>query len=419
MNSNGSANHMTWWQEARLGLFIHWGLYSMLGGTWKEKTVRGYSEQIMFWARIKEKEYSKLSYKFYPKKFNAKEWVRSAKMAGMKYIVVTAKHHDGFCLFKSKLTNYNVVDSTPFKRDVLLELADACQKEGIKLCLYYSLVDWHWVGGAGIFSRYRDFPKYLEYIKGQLRELLTNYGPIGLMFFDGDWMPQWNSQISDEIETLCRSLQPELIINNRLKKRPINVLNHLLARWVFKSTLFGDYDTPEQFIPNNPPKRDWEVNMSMNKSFGYKESDTDWKSEALLIKNLSHIASKGGNYLLNVGPMGSGEFPQASVNRLKKINQWLGGNGESIYGTSRSTLLRQSWGWITEKPGNLYLHVADWPEQLLVVKGFDKRLKSAYFLADGNKNLLKFKNRGRDLHISVPAKSPDEAVAVISLLYSS
>lgn len=394
---------MAWWREARFGMFIHWGLYAIPAGVWKGESVQGIGEWIMHTAQIPVEEYEQLAMQFNPVRFNAKEWVQIAKEAGMKYIVITSKHHDGFSLFDSKLTDYDVVDGTPFKRDILKELSDECHKSGIRICWYHSILDWHhpdylprrkWdtrpAEGAG-------YNRYVDFLKGQLRELLTRYGKIGVLWFDGGWEHDPETHRAKEVVSMIKSLQPHIIINNRIR-------------------LPLDYDTPEQEIPaTGIPGRDWETCMTMNDTWGYKVNDQNWKSSEDLLRKLVEIASKGGNFLLNVGPTAEGLIPQPSVERLREMGRWLRSNGESIYGTHASPFRRLPWGRCTQKAGKLYLHVFDWPEGgRLIVPGLRNEVEGAFLLADPEEALLSVLRAGEEeVIIQLPGKPPDPVDTVI------
>lgn len=324
---------MAWWREAKFGMFIHWGLYSALGGEWKGRKAPFYSEWIMCVRNIPDREYSKTAKTFNPVEFDAREWARLAKGAGMKYIVITAKHHDGFSMYGTRLSGYNIVDATPFGRDPLAELADACRAEGLRFGVYYSQLDWHWAVAPWHFPVIPKFGEYVEFMKGQLEELLTGYGPICSLFFDGDWMPQWfvDPKLQREVEDFCRELQPDVIINNRIGARPVFCMIPALESLSMDTTA-GDYETPEQFILKKSPKRDWETNMTMNDTFGYNKFDNNWKSTRKLTKHLEDAVSLGGNFLLNVGPDGLGSIPPKSAARLREIGDWTRANKDRIWG---------------------------------------------------------------------------------------
>ncbi len=339
---------MQWWRDARFGLFIHWGLYSVLAGQWGNET--GYAEWIRDQAQIPVEEYDKLVSKFDPVKFNADEWVKMAKDAGMKYIVITSKHHDGFNLFDSKYTDFDVM-STPFHRDILKELADACHKQGMKICWYHSIMDWHhpdylprrtWEKNRS--TEGADFERYVKYLKNELKELLTNYGEIGVLWFDGEWESTWSDERGKELYNYVRSLQPNIIINNRVSSARSG-----LEGFTSEGGFAGDFGTPEQQVPaTGLPGVDWESCITMNDHWGYNKNDHNWKSAKELLQMLADIASKGGNFLLNIGPTAEGVFPPTSMERLKDIGKWMKVNGESIYGTQASPFTKLEWGRCTQ-----------------------------------------------------------------------
>lgn len=387
---------MKWWREAKFGMFIHWGLYAIPAGEWKGRKVPGIGEWIMHKAQIPVSEYEPLQKQFNPVRFDAREWVGIAKRAGMKYIVITSKHHDGFCLFDSKLTEYDIM-GTPFQRDVLKELAEECRKQGIRLCFYHSIMDWHHPQAKGA-----DFPKYVEHMKGQLQELLTNYGPIGVLWFDGEWIGEWNREQGRELEKYIRGLQPDLIVNNRVGKRQRGD---------------GDFGTPEQEIPaTGMPGMDWETCMTMNDTWGFKTDDHNWKSTDDILHKLIDIVSKGGNFLLNVGPTAEGVIPEPSVERLAAVGRWLETNGQSVYGTSASPFPRLAWGRATQKPGKLYLHVFQWPgDGKLVVPGFENKINAAYLLADSQRAALPVSRENGRIVVAVPERPIDPIDTVVVL----
>lgn len=325
---------MQWWRDATFGMFIHWGAYAVPAGEYQGKVVKGISEWIMHTANIPIPEYEGYVKQFNPQQFNAFEWVRIAKNAGVKYIVITSKHHDGFGLWDSKVTNYDIMDFSPFKRDILKELSDACKAEGVKLCFYHSIMDWH-QPDAESKKDYKhqntpnpDWAKYREtYLKPQLKELIEKYDPA-VLWFDGEWIPEWTEEQGKDLYNWLRSMKPDLIINNRVGKgrQGMQGMNAY-------ANAAGDFGTPEQEILEGTSEIDWESCMTMNDSWGYKRSDSNWKSSKMLIHNLIDIAAKGGNYLLNVGPDATGKIPQESVERLGEMGKWLKVNGEAIYGT--------------------------------------------------------------------------------------
>ncbi|HWA82222.1 MAG TPA: alpha-L-fucosidase, partial [Fimbriimonadaceae bacterium] len=408
---------MKWWREARLGMFIHWGLYSIPAGTWDGKT--NYAEWIREEAHIPVGEYEKLKYQFNPVKFNADAWVKMARDAGMKYIVITTKHHDGFNLFDSPLTDWNV-GHTPFKRDIMAEMARACKKYGIKMCWYHSIMDWHhpdylprrsWEAATRPADG-ANFRKFVKYLRDEVSWLLTHYGPIGVMWFDGEWESTWNAKDGDALYALCRKLQPNVIVNNRVTvgRAGVEDANSMQA---------GDFTTPEQYIPpTGLGDVDWETCMTMNDHWGYNSHDKNWKSSKTLIQNIVDIASKGGNYLLNIGPRSDGTFPPEAVQRLHDIGKWMDVNGDAIYATKASVFEKLPWGRSTTKAmGNrtmLYLQVFDWPKDgRLVVPGIGNTPIYAHFM--GRRQMQKVGRVGPDLVIQVPAKAPNSICTVVAL----
>ncbi|HEY4787321.1 MAG TPA: alpha-L-fucosidase, partial [Bacteroidales bacterium] len=416
---------MQWWREARFGMFIHWGVYSVPAGVYKgHEMKRGGAEWIMNRMKIPVAEYQQYAKEFNPVKYDADAWVKMAKEAGMKYIVITAKHHDGFAMFKTGASKWNIVDATPYGKDVLKPLAEACKKYGIKLGFYYSQAqDWNNPGGAAarkIASEGWDNPDsasidaytkehsghwdpaqttatMAEYIDRvavpQVKELLTNYGDVAVLWWDTP--TNMTDEFAEKLNALLK-LQPAIITNDRLK-RP---------------NFLGDTKTPEQKIPilSELDGKDWETCMTMNGSWGYKSYDHKWKSTETLVRNLIDIASKGGNYLLNVGPKSDGEFPQESIDHLKEIGVWMKANGEAIYDSKASPLQSLPWGRCTRKETKngtvLYLSVFDWPTNgKLEVPGLKNQVISAKLLTTGVK--LKISASGEGLVIEVPDKAPD------------
>lgn len=399
---------MEWWREARFGLFIHFGLYAVPAGEWNGKT--DYGEWIRHTAKIPLSEYDQFRTRFNPAAFDATAWVRQAKRAGMRYVVITTKHHDGFALFDSAQTDFTVA-STPFRRDIIREVVAACRREGMRIGFYYSIMDWHhpdylprrdWESDRPAAAA--DFDRYVAFMKAQLKELLTNYGPIDVLWFDGQWEATWTTERGKDLAQYVRSLQPQIVINNRVGKTG------------------GDFGTPEQEVPaTGTPGVDWETCMTMNRNWGYNRADKDFKSAEDLVRTLVDVASKGGNFLLNVGPTGEGRFPQESVERLEAIGRWMDVNAESLRGTTASPFEKLPWGRCTQKrlPGGvtrLYLHVFDWPANgALVVGGLGNLPRRAFLLADPAETELETGRRGDDLAITVPAKAPDAIDSVVVL----
>jgi alpha-L-fucosidase len=424
---------MEWWREARFGMFIHWGVYAVPGGVYKGfEQKRGGAEWIMNRMKIPVTEYQAYAKQFNPVKYDANAWVKMAKNAGMKYIVITAKHHDGFAMFKSAASKWNIVDATPYGKDVLKELATACKKEGIKLGFYYSQAqDWNNPGGSaarklstegwpnpdstkidaytqehtGHWDALQTTATMSEYIDrvavNQVKELLTNYGDVAILWWDTP--TNMTDEFAEKFQPLLK-IQPNIITNDRLK-RP---------------NFTGDFKTPEQKIPNlsELDGKDWETCMTMNGSWGWRSYNPNFKSSEVLIRNLIDIASKGGNYLLNVGPTAEGEFPQESIEGLKAIGNWMKVNSESIYGTRANPLKPFSWGRCTTKDikGNsiLYLSVFNWPyDNKLTIEEINNDILSAKLLANGNN--LKVMKSADILTVNLPTIALDKIATVIRI----
>jgi alpha-L-fucosidase len=403
-----------WFRDAKFGMFIHWGPYSQLAGEWNGRQVEvgKEAEWIMKDLRIPVKEYRERAHSMNPVKFDAHQWVRLAKAAGMKYIVITAKHHDGFAMYHSKVSNYNIWDWTSFKRDPLKELSLACAEEGIKFCVYYShREDWDHPGGYGNnwdydndwgddFYQVDNFQKYVEEkAKPQLRELLTNYGPLGLVWFDrGMYTPEQGM----EFVKLVKELQPSALINSRVGN--------------YSQELIGDYQSmSDNGMPPGGLKEYWESAQTLNKTWGFSKFDTLWKSPETVILNLVKIVSWGGNYLLNIGPEGSGEIPPATVEIFNKVSPWIQRNAESIYGTTASPFGELPWGYCTTKGSKLFLFIRDWPQDgKLNLQGLNNKALSACLLLDKS-NKLQLNQTGKQTTISLPSKPTDNPVTVVEL----
>jgi len=400
---------MQWWNAARFGMFVHWGVYSATGGEYKGKMPTNSAEWMMNKARIPIADYKvENADKFNPTEFDARAFVGLAKEAGMKYMVITAKHHDGFSMFHSKSSPYNVVEATPFERDVMMELAEACHEGGIRFGFYYSQCqDWHHPGGMGNnWDKTIERVSFDEYVREkaapEIRQLLTEYGPISIFWWD---TPREMSKEAFDSLHSATDLQPGIITNDRLgEEYP------------------GDHKTFERRIPQQAPVGvDWEVCMPISGSWGYKKSDTSFKSTETLIRNLADIASKGGNYLLNVSPTGKGTLLPQATERLKAIGQWMRTNSESIYGTTASPFGKLEWGRCTKKKfargTTLYLHVFDWPEDgKLLVPGLKNEVLQAYLMADWK--ALETHKEESGIVVSLPAQAPDEINSVVVLKVS-
>jgi len=334
-------NRIRWWRDARFGMFIHWGAYAVPAGVYKDQEIQGIGEWIMKHGQVPISEYEEFARQFNPVKFDAEEWVRIAKNAGMKYIVITSKHHDGFSLWDSKVSDYNIVDYAPYGKDVLQALSEACQKEGIVLGFYHSIMDWHhpdaqsqsYLESDSLIhtNGNPDFPRYLEeYMKPQVKELIDNFDPA-ILWFDGEWTQEFTHEQGQDLYQYVRSLKPDILINNRVDtgRKGMQGMNQEGEDYA------GDFGTPEQEILEGTSVFDWESCMTMNDTWGFKANDDNWKSTSLLIHNLIDVTAKGGNYLLNVGPTAEGEIPLPSVERLEQMGKWLTTNGEAIYGTEK------------------------------------------------------------------------------------
>jgi alpha-L-fucosidase len=420
---------LAWFKDAKYGLFIHWGLYAIPAGEWKGKRIPGIGEWIMNRARIPVAEYEQLAKQWSPVKFDADQWVQMAQDAGMKYIVITSKHHDGFALYDSKVTTWDVVDATPGKRDILKELSAACQKKGMPLGFYYSQAqDWHEKGGAGNDWDFgpdqgadgKELKDYDAYLRGkaepQVRELLTGYGPVALIWFDTPRMmtPERGQRFTD----IVRTLQPKTLIDGRLG-------------------VAGDYvSTGDNVIPGKAPADAWEVPATLNHTWGFRKDDRDWKSPGEVLFKLIDIASKGGNYLLNVGPMADGVIPQASQDTLREVGRWLRKNGEAVYGTGPSPwgeefgeatskgtkdlrgqplfLSRNEWR-VTTKPGKLYFTLFQEPRVPFELPPMANAVKRAYLLADGTPVQTTSEGGRTSLSVVRPMLDPMATVVVVEI----
>jgi alpha-L-fucosidase len=413
---------MQWFREAKFGLFIHWGLYAIPAGVWKGTPYDHIGEWIMHDAKVPFGEYAELAKQFNPVKFDADAWVQMAQDAGMKYLVITSKHHDGFAMYHSLVSKYNVYDATPWHRDPLAELAAACARHGIKFGFYYSQAqDWHEPNGAGNDWDFgpdnkKDFDQYLQSkAEPQVKELLTSYGPICLIWFDTPRM--MDGARSSRFIDIVKTRQPATLIDGRLGSK-------------------GDYvSMGDNRIPDQAIKEDWEVPATINHTWGFKTADTDWKSPADITFKLVDIASKGGNYLLNVGPTSEGIIPQASQDNLRAVGRWLKVNGEAVYGAGPTPFgaelgapdpskldkagkptfaMAKDWR-CTTKPGKYYITLFKWPSGSFELGQVSGKVTKAYLLADPKHTPLKVTQSGDKVSVALPAQAPGEIASVLAI----
>jgi alpha-L-fucosidase len=373
---------MKWWHEARFGMFIHWGLYSVLGR----------HEWAMENEGIPVAEYEQLARRFTPKPNAARDWARLAKAAGQKYMVMTTKHHEGFCLFDSKLTDYCAPKQGP-GRDLVREYVDAARAEGMRVGFYYSLMDWHHPDGASGATDEGARRRFVDYIHGQIRELLTNYGKIDILWYDVAWPLDAAGWESEKMNAMVFQLQPQIIVNNRNK-------------------LPGDFATPEQKI--EATKGAWESCMTMNGSWGYQKADDDWKSPRTIVRNLITCAHDTGNYLLNIGPKPDGSVPEESVKILTQVGNWMEANGKSVRDTDVCQPRRSAFASFSRKGNTLYMHVHYWPGSTVPLAGLMNRVQSARLVATGKP--VKFEqDKFRVRFTGLPETAPDSPVTTLAI----
>ena len=390
---------MAWFNEARFGMFIHWGAYSVLSGEWQGKPVPKYAEWIRHYGKISKADYREVCEQFQPDQFDADAWIRSARDAGMKYFVITTKHHDGFCLWDSAYTDYDIKDLAGLDFDPLAELSAACKKYGVRFGTYYSIIDWEYPTKGAEFSRGEGKAKYFQYMKDQIRELIEKYD-TDILWFDGDWKKWWTLEDGAELYAYIRELKPSIIINNRVSKR---------------SDFERDFGTPEQATPGMDLGYDWEACWTINDTWGFRKTDTNWKSTQQLVEKLSDIVSKGGNLLLNVGPKPDGAFPEASTEQLLEMGQWMQVAREGIYGTDSSEIPQPSWGRLTQKGQALYLHVFNWPaDGKLVLSEVNIQATRASLLGATEQGLRVISGE-KSVEIILPGQKPAGLVPMIRL----
>ena len=395
-----------WFQDAKFGLFVHWGVYSVLAdGEW-----------VMNNKKIPISEYEKLPARFNPTEFDPQEWVALVKAAGMKYITITSKHHDGFAMFDSKVSDWDIVDRTPYKRDVLKRLADECRRQGIKLFFYYSQLDWH---HPDYFPRGRtgqtagrpesgDWYKYLDYMDGQLKELLTGYGEIGGIWFDGWWDKPDADWRLERTYKLIHDLQPQALVGANHHRRPFPGEDfQMFEKDLPGRNTAGFNDRSE--VGDLP----LETCETINGAWGFNANDKRFKSTRDLVHYLARAAGSNANFLLNVGPMPNGKIQPEFVTRLREVGQWLGKYGDSIYGTRGGPLTPRPWGVTTRQGNKVYLHILDWQDAVLAVPRLPQRVKSAHFLKDGSKAEYAENEWGLLLKIPPPVVDAYDTIVVL------
>lgn len=375
---------MKWWHEAKFGMFIHWGLYSVLGR----------HEWVMENEGIPVAEYESLAKRFTPKPNGAREWAKLARRAGMKYVVMTTKHHEGFCLFDTKTTSY-CASKQAAGRDLIKEYVEAAHAEGLRVGFYYSLMDWHHPDGARCAEDEAARKRFVEYIHTHIRELLTNYGKIDILWYDVAWPLDAKGWESERMNEMVFQLQPDIIVNNRNK-------------------LPGDFATPEQRIQAEEGGRAWEACMTMNDSWGYQRADDAWKTPKQIVRNLITCARDGGNYLLNIGPKPDGSIPEESVRILTSVGHWMDKNGRAIYGTDRCQPRRSNYASFTRRGNTLYAHVHFWPGDTVTIAGLLTKVKSATLLATGQKVTFE-QDPLRVRFTGLPEKAPDDPVTTLAI----
>ena len=397
---------LTQWQDMRFGMFIHWGPVSLKG------TEIGWSRG----RQVPREEYDQLYTQFNPVEFDATAWARLAKEAGMRYVIITSKHHDGFCIWDSACTDYDIMES-PFKRDILAELSAACRAEGLAFGTYYSILDWYQPdynvnnaqGGPGYAlpeGQTPDMDRYVAYMKQQLREIVTNYGPLQSMWFDGEWEDPWNRERGWDLLSYCRELDPKMLVNNRVGKGREGM------EGVTKEGYPGDYDTPEQQVGAFNNTRPWETCMTICRQWAWKPDDK-LKSLKECIHTLVQTAGGDGNLLFNVGPMPSGEIELRQVERLREIGAWLKDNGESIYGTRGGPFLPGTWGCSTHKDNRIYVHVLEWPGNRLQLPVLAEKITSAS-LINGDPVKWQQKKNGVSIILDKAKHDPIDTIVVLT-----
>jgi alpha-L-fucosidase len=375
---------LAWWRAAKFGMFIHWGLYSVLGR----------HEWVMEMEGIPAQEYEKIAKQFKPKPNAARDWARLAKATGQKYMVMTTKHHEGFCHFNTVTTDYCAPKQGP-GRDLVREYVDAARAEGLRVGFYYSLMDWHHPDGARCATDEAARRRFVDYIHTHIRELMTNYGKVDILWYDVAWPLDAKGWESEKMNEMVFKLQPDIIVNNRNK-------------------LEGDFSTPEQRIEAAAGDRAWETCMTLNDSWGYQRADDGWKTPKQVIRNLITCARDSGNYLLNIGPKGDGSIPAESVEIFNEVGQWLARNGQSIYDSDKCQLTRSRNGSFTRKGKTLYFHIHYYPGTSVAFAGLMTKALSARLLSSGKQ--VDFKQDAYSINFTgLPATAPDHPVTTIAI----
>src|SRR3954468_17796240 len=375
---------LAWWHQAKFGMFIHFGLYAAYGR----------HEWAMETQAVPIAEYQKLTAGFLPAKGSARKWAQLAKAAGMKYMVLTTKHHEGFCNWDTKLTNYNAVQQGP-RYDLVREFVEAARAEGLRVGFYYSLMDWHHPDGARCLTDEAARHRFVDYTHGLIRELMTNYGKIDVLWYDVHWPLDAKGWESEKMNQMVFSLQPDIIVNNR-------------------NDLPGDFTTPEQTIKAEEGGRAWESCMTLNDSWGFQKADDNWKTPRTVIRNLITCARDGGNYLLNIGPEPDGSIPPESLRILTEVGQWMKTGGQAIYGADLCKVTRSNYGNFTRSGNKLYLHVHFWPGSDVSISGLRQKVTSATILKTGQRVTVS-QDGFRTLITGLPDKAPDSPVTTLVL----
>jgi alpha-L-fucosidase len=411
-----AAERMAWWREARFGMFVHFGLYSMLGGEWGGRT--DFGEWIRNNAKIPIDEYDKLIGRFNPTRFDADALARQAAAAGMKYLVITTKHHDGFCLWPTAQTAWNVRNA-PYQRDFMRDVVDACRAHGVRPCWYHSIMDWHhpdylprrdWEVAARPATG-ADFSRYERFLKAQVEELLTQYGEIGVMWFDGEWESTWTQELGASLLAHVHALQPDTLVNSRVSPQPPPPMEGQMVR-----PKYGDFGTPEQKIPDRGvPGVDWESCITMNGNWGFNRADQNWKSVPRLVQLLVETSSKGGNLLLNVGPDGEGATPAPSVERLSGLASWMRVHGSAIHGTSASPFEGAPFR-ATRKGNRLHCFLPEWPgARELLLPGVRTVPSRASMVGTRGADSLPARMVDAGLVVRLPERASDPICSVLAL----